>query len=214
MAPYRTDCVDYRQYDCKSQHSCIGKCVSDSLYEHLDLICGGLLTTDLNNRTQFVPLNGSLEKTLGFGKHPNYNYSIYVQVSLYFHYECQKKFEKDACYQSIYSDYSTPDFTEQSNEMTVNIKSGRRPNMFIQFVPKLTTIDFIVYVLSSISFWLCFNPYPFVMDMMVVIKKCGNQEVHSLHGSHRKCRQKIKALNTKFEVMQLELNNLRHQINN
>lgn len=75
--------------------------------------------------------------------------------------------------------------SRDDGRLQVKVLPPSRPDLVSTYTPKISLIDFFVYVLSSINFWLCVSPLPFMLEAAELFSRSAMDEctIASVHRS-------------------------------
>lgn len=144
--PY-SNCYDY-EANGQSLASCFRRCYDDNFAKFHNNTVGLRRKVHLTPNSNYAHLVYELNKTLGNA------------LDSLFQKHCRVLCVKgDSCYSQFYITLTGQKFlTTKKDYITVRVFLPTSPNITCEQVPSMTLTDFVVYVITSLSFWLGFTP--------------------------------------------------------
>ena len=162
-SPYQTKCVDYssrRSVDnCWSQESCFDQCVENLLIKK----SGQLYKEKLHDPNA---ISSSFR---------NMSYATYETDT--FRKVCQEIVSGPDCDTMEYFRYianTDTKFKNFKNFVTLVVAPSYVPLINIVHQESITLVDFLIYVLGTLSFWLCLSPF----NNMIAIYELSNKKIN------------------------------------
>ena len=152
-APYTSNCVNYemvQSLNCNSRIECIDKCLESR--EIQDHRMHSALTI-VSNMTSKLPIM----TTAKFGAVARSRRLTRSRYS-----PCHSVFNRRDCKQSIYGNLKTliergREKLDQNGFKFIPTPNAS-PSMVVNFYPNVTTVEFVVFVMSTLSLWLTIDP--------------------------------------------------------
>ena len=138
--PYVTDCYDYNQIKCGTQSRCIEECINANLLKNYN---------HLNDQFVFRQLDNT---SLYFNQ-----YQVYRDRHERARKVCFPRFRWRPCHQQLYTHYSIPRI-EPIGHGGIRYGPGYAPSTMVVYKPTMVLTDFVIYVLSTVGFWLGVAP--------------------------------------------------------
>ena len=164
-SPFITNCFDYDHGDCTSPRNCYEECVNNYTVAKFGTCFS---EAQLDNRGKNCNVH-----------HRNQTMSIYKQTLNRFKLICRSRYTKKSCTENFYPGVSKP---------IANIRKGRffkfevgpryKPSTYVDYQPIITLVDFGVFILSTISFWLGFAPYTSIIDTRHYVETKCSDRIH------------------------------------
>lgn len=145
-APYTTNCHNYRMNSFESRAHCYERCLSN-------------LTVHEFNR---VPFTGVTELPLAInhiGTHDIEN-GTFAEKLLSFENHCSELCSRPDCYEEIYLPKLSSSH-QLKNGIKLRLTVPDEPDIIAVAQPQITTIDYVTYIISCLSFWTAFSPTQF-----------------------------------------------------
>ena len=130
--------------------------------------------------------------------------------------ECENRFKSPDCYSTLYVKYSNPEKSDEkeyknASELILILRSSHMPVTRIVYSPSISLIDFIVYILSTISFWLNVAPLSILFDIYDRILRKIETDRHGqsqgqYHRNRRRHADQIQRLRTELNAQDQRLN--------
>lgn len=166
--PYKTNCLDYRTINFESKKHCFEDCLLKNTISRLGKVPFSVV---VNEPLDLQIISDADIKNSTFHK---IRYSIEE--------ECFSKCEKSNCKEFSY----TPKLisTIQEKDLIVYLNVADSPDIISEYIPRLSFVEYAIYVLSCISFWVAFSPLQFLIENKVVNSVLGrkyiskNTEIH------------------------------------
>ena len=147
-SPYQTQCIDYGSRkltsdNCWSRKSCIDQCIENELIQKY----GQLYHKKLHDSSAIS--SSDLNRTFA------------LDTTYYtFKYMCLEKMSSPDCDTLEYFRYITNTKEKLShNETQLVVAPSYVPLINIVHQESITLVDFLIYVLGTLSFWLCLSPF-------------------------------------------------------
>ena len=171
-APYTSNCLNYGDHpslNCHSRVECLDKCIES--HEIQDYQMHSSLTI-VSNMTSKLPI-------LTTAKIGAVSRSRRVTRNRYS--PCHSMFKREDCKQSIYGNLKALIEREEANfnpnSFNLLPTPNASPSMVVNFYPYVTTIDFVVFVMSTLSLWLSIDPSWIVAKIATL--SVGNNQLTS-----------------------------------
>ena len=150
-SPYTTKCYNYLKSGCKSRDHCIEQC----LQQYFNL--NGFWLTD----AAIYDFNSTVVV--------HYSPGEYQSVRE----RCEEKHARPNCREKIFTNYAKPTYRDLGKSGGINLffYQSHRPSVFITFRPYLAVIEFVIYVFSTLSFWLCVTPLSLLIGFGEIAKE-------------------------------------------
>ena len=123
---------------------------------------------------------------------------------------CMKMFPKKECHQLIYSSSKLLISSRSYSYFQLIYSAKKSPFTYVTYNPSLVVIDFVVYVLSTISFWLGIAPLTMMLDIRKWFEKRKKRNQTHLENSVRKLRNT--ELNEIIHQLINDINNLKAKV--
>ena len=191
--PYVSDCEHYDQTHghCNSKLRCIEMCVIDGFIEKLgklpNLSLIGNVTSELALIGEFDPSNDSLQSTID-----------HIQ------WTCAAKYQKQDCVQDKYHLYHGQKsvFTViQSDAIKIALAPSPKPEIHSIYKPSLLLIDFVVYILSTVGFWLGVAPLSILFEINLFAETKKRHKLSPSPTFQCRCMRQISAITRDIEQL-------------
>lgn len=166
LDPPYTKCFDYEKYSNSiNSKRCLGKCRAERLVKETGMFPPeGMFEGNLSDNIT-VLIRGVWWK----------NETI-RQIKRIVDYECHLKCERgDPCKEEFYNlnQFSSGNYNYHpfAGVTEIRLFSSERPHITSTYKPLISLIDFIVYILSTLSFWLGMAPLTLILRLSKLDKK-------------------------------------------
>ena len=171
--PYVTNCVDYKSPSsrCRTLRQCIDRCLIEGTYKN----------SGHHPWSAFIDMTKNQSTTI-----ENINSTAMRH--------CQNRYMAPECDQVLISRVKKKEITNDKVKPQVKIRvwPSSQPTMKVKSIPSINGIDFAIYVLSTVSFWLTLEPitiFTFSINWYEHRRTSSNQIlqiVHELNSSDSK----------------------------
>jgi len=149
-SPYVTNCIDYKKsFNCMSRAHCIEKC-----HEQFEMSKFGRHAFDVHHQID----NTSKYDSIPLFQHQINNLTALKERLHYLTTECERLVRNTDCREQFYVNHKMQRNRWTNRKVTLCFYPKNRPPVSCKALPVLPPVDFVVYVLSVLGFWLAISP--------------------------------------------------------
>lgn len=199
--PYETSCVDYATINYKSRLQCLNQCQLEYVIKVFNYSGHATLYFDDQRHAMRLPRLTQLKRRADFPP-PDQFQKLRNQFDAIYEY-CQSKCSRQDCRQEKFVIVRT--LHQLHNFLTIIYRKSHRPVLVTNYEGQFTTVDYVVYVLSTVSFWLGISPLPLLES---AIEKASNKLSNARPGSHAnyvRVMRHVRSTRQEMKEMRLQL---------
>ena len=223
-APYKTKCVDYQNLlGCQSREKCIEICISNSELNQFETLASDI-HYEMTNLTNIG--NSSMGQYRFFGLNEESNYkSRFNKMLRSIAHTCHRKYVETECIDQSYHNLQVSAIAEKgqpsSSYQLRTMPSSSAARFITIALPVVSLTDFVVYIMSVVSFWLTVSPYDlmewFIRRMAEKINGDQRPSNRSLINMDiRSFQRRLDRVETLFEIvnrMKVQIRKLKKKTN-
>lgn len=138
-APFASDCLDYTQYGFKSRDDCYSSCIFEK-------------TVDKTNKLPFAVIIDDRTHTEEILSYVDIQNATTSKLIHEIHDICSRKCRYHDCFKESLTTFVTP-LSSSSNLFQFSLVIPVDPAVDFKMIPKMSVIEFMIFVLSTISTW-------------------------------------------------------------
>ncbi len=142
--PFRTNCQNYQELKYRSQAHCLDVCFGREGQQRLNITMPDIL----------IGPNDRIDMDISFQEDQQVDENMMAELDDL----CFTRCEKDDC---VHKEFvpAVHDFLKvNGSKIFFSLMAAKQPDILIQAVPAINMVDFLTYVLSTVSFWTGFAP--------------------------------------------------------